>query len=172
MLMNLPMWPLKSTTWDLVRTLNPGVSRETFSIRSVMKLVTDWPSRVKCGRRAKPPSSGSHYPPRVVSKPASANVKAAVMPARPPPTTNPFWVTWNWVCLEGFQGPDIQPSAILMRSLANSVAFLGFTLMHPGILIPDVGHFKEIFIQTYMPEVVLEEGPHGWGNWTRPRRSG
>ena len=40
---------------------------------------------------------------------------------------------------------------------------LGFLLVHPGVLVADVGHFQEIGVQTRLPQGVLEQGFVGPG---------
>jgi hypothetical protein len=35
---------------------------------------------------------------------------------------------------------------------------MGVLLMAPGALIPDIGHLKQIFVQTGSPEHILEDG--------------
>ena len=43
------------------------------------------------------------------------------------------------------------------------MACSGFALVHPGILVPDVGHLKQILVEAGLAQIVLEEGFVGPG---------
>jgi hypothetical protein len=43
------------------------------------------------------------------------------------------------------------------RSLAFSVAFIRVVHVHPGILVADIGHLEEVFVQASLADGLLEE---------------
>ena len=47
-----------------------------------------------------------------------------------------------------------------------------FVLVHPGALVPDVGHLKEVLVEAGFLDGLLEEWVHGCGAYRRPPRPG
>ncbi len=80
--------------------------------------------------------------------------RAASMPATPPPITRAALVTGKVNSCSGSKGDPGHGHRT--RSLAFSRAFSGSCMVDPGVLVPDVGHIKEIVVEPGLLQGLLK----------------
>jgi hypothetical protein len=103
------------------------------------------------------------FPPDAPHNPRPASLRAAFMPA-----TAAAHHQGRFDLRAGPPGAGARHKAALAtamrtRSLAFSVAFSGLFMVHPGVLVPDIGHLKEVLVQAGLPDGLLEQGLMGPG---------